>query len=180
MALSLRLMALTLVSTAVAAGSAFAADAPGACPAPGSPDAQVAVITRPKWVYSPDGNDMRALYPHYELAKLRNDNVMMDCTVAENGKLENCRILQDEHPGRGFDQASLKLSKVYMMTPLAQNPEWNALPECVRKAGAPHIVMPIHWMSHMEMPSKPPAGAPGAPGPAGPGANKGGDKPPAN
>jgi hypothetical protein len=120
---------------------------------------------------------MKALFPPYELRQLKNDLVLMDCVVADSGRLQNCRILQDERPGKGFDQASLKLSKVYLMTPLAQNPEWNALPECVRKAGNPHIVMPVHWTSHFEIPSKPPAGAPGAPGPAAPGANKPGDKP---
>ncbi len=167
------LFALGLASAAAVSSLAFAADAPapataaapaatGACPPPGSPDAQIAVITKPKWIHSPSSSDMVELYPHLEYTNQKNGKTLMDCAVADNGKLDNCRILQDEKPGRGYDKASLKLSKVYQMPPLATLPEWTSLPECVRKAGPPHVVMPVFWRTHFEMPP------PGADGKAAP------------
>ena len=156
MALSLRLTALVLVSAAAVSSLALAADAPApatssapaTCPPPGSPDAQIAIITKPKWIHSPSSDDMVRLFPPFEYKNQKNGKTLMDCAVAENGKLENCRILQDEKPGHGYDQASLKLSKVYQMEPLASVPEWTSLSECVRKSGPPHIVMPVYWRTH--------------------------------
>ena len=165
MAYSLRLMALALASTVALSGAALAADvpsapaagaAPAACAPPGSPDAQIAVITKPKWIHSPSSSDMHDLFPPFEYKNQKNGKTMMDCAVAENGKLENCRILQDEKPGRGYDKASLKLAKIYQMPPLAEVPEWNALSECVRKSGPPHIIMPVFWTTHFEAPPPPP------------------------
>ena len=158
MSLSLRLISLVLVSAACATGAAVAADAPAsppaaagapaACPPPGSPDAQIAIITKPKWIHSPTSDDMVKLFPPFEYKNQKNGKTLMDCAVADNGKLENCRILQDEKPGHGYDQASLKLSKVYQMVPLDMVPEWTSLSECVRKSGPPHIVMPVVWRTH--------------------------------
>ena len=155
MALSLRVIALALIAAAAASSSALAADAPAAppsapaaCPPPGSPDAQIAVITKPKWIHAPSSSDMVDLYPPFEFKQQKNGKAMMDCAVAEDGKLENCRILQEEPAGRGYGQASLKLSKIYRMTPLADFPDWTSLPECVRKAGHPHVVMPVAWKTH--------------------------------
>ncbi len=156
MATSLRLIAIALISAAAVSNSALAADAPApaapsapaACPPPGSPDAQIAVITMPKWLHTPSGTDMIDLFPPFEYKQQRNGKAMMDCAVADDGKLENCRILQEDPPGHGYGAASLKLSKIYRMTPLAQFPDWTALSECVRKAGHPHIVMPVAWKTH--------------------------------
>ena len=171
MSLSFRLIAIALASTAAFSASAVAADAPvapaaaaapGACPPPGSANAQIVIITKPKWLYAPTGEDMINFYPHMEYTNQKNGKTLMDCAVTEKGKLDSCRILEDEKPGRGYDKASLKLAKIYQMAPLDTLPEWTTLPECVRKAGPPHIVMPVSWRTHFEMP---PAGtAPAKPG----------------
>jgi hypothetical protein len=137
------LFALALISAAATAGAAWADNA--GCPAPGSADAKVAVFPNPHWLRSPSNDDMVNAYPAMALRLHKSDETQMDCSVADDGKLENCKVLKDEKPGAGFDRASVKLSSSYRMAPLASLPEYTALPDCVRKAGPPHVVISVTW-----------------------------------
>ncbi len=171
MARPLRVFALALISAAAASSSALAADAagPAACPPPGSPDAQIAVIAKPHWIREPDSRDMVDNYPKFALKQLKSDIVVMDCTVTDAGKLANCRVLSDRRPGAGFDKATLDLARAYQMPPLASLPEFTSLSECVRKAGPPHVVEQIFWRTagSVNLPPAPP-GSPPFPTPGGP------------
>ncbi|HUO11404.1 MAG TPA: hypothetical protein VMU37_01480 [Caulobacteraceae bacterium] len=137
------IFALALVSAAAAAGVAWADDAN--CPPPGSPDAKVVVFPNPHWLRSPSSDDMVNAYPPMALRLHKTDQTETDCTVADDGKLQSCKVLKDDKPGAGFDKASVKLSSAYRMAPLASLPEYTSLPDCARKSGPPHVVIPVTW-----------------------------------
>jgi protein TonB len=146
---SFRLMVLAFTAAAAISSPALAqssaASDSAACPQPGAANAQTVIITKPKWVKTPDGDDVKDAYPPLALKQQRGDETMMDCSVADDGKLTDCRLLSDKKPGMGFDKAAIKLSKIFRMAPLASIPEYAALPDCIRKAGPPHVLIPMNW-----------------------------------
>ena len=149
MAFSRNLMVLAVVAAAVTASSAMAADpapapAAAACPAPDNKDA-VAYIKNPKWLRRPSGEDVDKVYPPHEKREHKSGRTVMDCAIADNGTLESCSIIEDKRPGMGFDKAALSLAKLFKTPPLADQPAFNGLPECIRKLGAPHVVIPMDF-----------------------------------
>ncbi|HEY5409533.1 MAG TPA: hypothetical protein VIJ94_02290 [Caulobacteraceae bacterium] len=148
MPLSRSVIAIFVVAAAAASGAALAADAPSSpagCPAADAKDAPVAYIKNPKWVHQPAGEDVIALYPTFEYRMHKTDHTVVDCAVAEDGGLQDCTVVDDKKPGKGFDKATLGLAKLYKMPPLATQPAFTGLPECVRKLGPPHVVIPMDW-----------------------------------
>ena len=150
---SLRLLALALASAAALSSSAFAqqpaqpppAQASEACPPPGDANARIVVITKPTWVKRPDGDDVTHAYPPFALKQQKSDATTVDRAVADDGQLANCRVLSDKKPGLGFDKAALQLAKLYRMEPLSSVADFASLPDCIRKAGPPHVVLPMDW-----------------------------------
>ncbi len=149
MVFSVRTIALAAVSTAALSGVALAADAnpaaPG-CPAPGSKDA-VAYIKNPKWIRQPNGDDVTKVYPPFAYREHKSDHTVVDCAVGDDGGLQDCTLLEDKRPRQGFDKATVSLTRLYRMSPLAEQPAYTGLPECVRKLGAPHVVIPMNWFA---------------------------------
>jgi hypothetical protein len=146
------MIAAGLVAAAALSGTALAADttpapAPGAaanCPAAGSKDA-VAYIKNPKWLRHPSADDVQSAYPPHELKELKTDRTVVDCAISDDGGLQDCTVVDDQRPHLGFDAATLKLTKLYKMSPLAEQPAYTSMAECVRKLGAPHVVIPMDW-----------------------------------
>ncbi|HEX4096546.1 MAG TPA: hypothetical protein VHX64_07445 [Caulobacteraceae bacterium] len=139
---------------AASASASFAQNAPpaaaappaagaSACPAPDSKD--VAYIKNPKWLHHPSTDDVQNAYPPHELKELKTDHTVVDCGISDDGALQDCSVVEDQRPHLGFDSATLRLTKLYKMSPLAQQPAYTGLPDCVRKLGAPHVVIPMDW-----------------------------------
>lgn len=152
MTLPRNLMALVAAATVLAAGSALAADPPAPAPAPATsgcpaPDAKdaVAYIKNPKWLRRPSGDDVMRVYPPHEQREHKSDRTVMDCAIADDGTLQTCEVIDDKKPGVGFDKAALSMAKLFKMPPLAEQPAFTGLPECIRKLGSPHVVIPMDW-----------------------------------
>ena len=146
MSYSRKLMVLVVAAAAASASSAIAADpapapATAGCPSPDNKDA-VAYIKNSKWIRHPTGDDVAKVYPPHEMREHKSDRVVMDCAVSDDGSLQSCDVVEDKRPGLGFDKAALSLSKLFKMAPLLEQPAFTGLPECVRKLGAPHVVIP--------------------------------------
>ncbi len=88
---------------------------------------------------------MKKAHPAHALREGKTDRVVMDCTIADDGTLRDCAVIEDKRPGFGFDKASLGLAKLFKMSPLDQQAAFTSLPECVRKLGAPHVVIPLDF-----------------------------------
>lgn len=149
MVLSFRPIVIALAATAAVSGSALAADASSSSAACPPPDAkgQVAYIKNLAWVRHPSGDDVTKLYPPFALRGHKNDRTVVDCAVADDGSLTDCSVVEDKKPGLGFDKAALSLAKLYKAPPLAEQPAFTGLPECIRKLGAPHVVIPMDWFA---------------------------------
>ena len=148
MALSRCVIAVVFAATAVLSSAASAADASSSsagCPASDSKDAQVAFIKNPKWIRRPSGDDVTKVYPPFAYREHKSDRTVVDCAVADDGGLQDCSLVEDKRPHQGFDKAALSLAKLYTMPPLASQPAYTGLPECIRKLGPPHVVIPMDW-----------------------------------
>jgi hypothetical protein len=155
MTLSPRMIAAALAAAAGLSGSALAADtappassapAPGAAPACPAPDSkEVAFIKNPKWIKRPSSDDVQSAYPPHELKELKQDHTVVDCAISDDGGLQDCTVVEDQRPHLGFDSATLRLTKLYKTAPLAEQTAFTNMPECIRKLGAPHVVIPMDW-----------------------------------
>ncbi len=145
---SVRLIVSALVSTAALSNSALAADASAvsaACPAPEAKDAPVAYIKNPAWIHQPSGEDVTRVYPPYAYKEHKRGHTAVDCAIGDDGALKDCTVVEDQKPGQGFDKAALSLTKLFKMPPLASQAAYTGMPECIRKLGPPHVVIPINW-----------------------------------
>jgi hypothetical protein len=123
--------------------SAAPAAGPPACPAPDSKD--VAFIKNPKWISHPSADDVNKAFPAFEMKQHKSDRTVVDCAITDDGSLQDCTVVEDKRPHVGFDKATLSLTRLYKMEPLASQPAYTSMPECVRKLGAPHVVIPMDW-----------------------------------
>jgi len=72
----------------------------------------------PDWRRLPMSVDdyMRA-YPANALKERRSGRGVVDCAVAPNGKLQDCRVVLEDPAGSGFGDAALKLTRFYRFRP---------------------------------------------------------------
>ncbi len=150
MILSRRMIAIVVASVAAISSSALAADASSdsaGCPAPNAKDAPVAYIKNPKWLRQPSGDDVTNAYPPLAYKGHKSDRTLVDCSITDDGLLKDCSVVDDKRPGKGFDKATLGLTKLYKMPPLAEQPAYTGMPECIRKLGAPHVLLPMDWFA---------------------------------
>ncbi len=149
MPLSRSVIAIFVVAAAAVSGAALAADAPNSpagCPAPDAKDA-VAFIKNPKWVRQPSGDDVTHYYPPMSYREHKSDRTVVDCAITDDGALQDCTVVDDKRPGKGFDKATLSLTKLYKMPPLSTQAAYTSMPECIRKLGPPHVVIPMDWFA---------------------------------
>lgn len=84
-------------------------------PAPAAPPAP-AVITNPRWIERPSGQDFADLYPRRAAQAEREGRVVLDCVVAANGRI-SCTVASEEPEGWGFGEASLRASRRFRIAP---------------------------------------------------------------
>lgn len=82
-----------------------------------------AVITRPEWARRPSSEDMKRVYPEAARAKELTGQVALSCTVARDGGLVGCKVVNEDPPGRGFGEAALRLTPLFRLTPDGTLPE---------------------------------------------------------
>jgi protein TonB len=87
----------------------------------GAPEAIGAVncaTNGPDWRRLPiNAEDYMRAYPANALKERRPGRGVVDCAVAPNGKLQDCRVVLEEPAGSGFGDAALKLTRFYRFRP---------------------------------------------------------------
>jgi protein TonB len=101
---------------------------------PNPPDS--AVIKKPKWVSLPSGDDMAFAYPDQALDKGVRAHVVALCQVTIDGKLDTCRVQEEQPSGYGFGAATLQVMTKFRMSP--------KLPDGSAAAGR-WVSVPFNW-----------------------------------
>jgi protein TonB len=106
-------------------------DAPGSgpvtiTPAPpsvGEPPAQIQpkVVTRPNWLKKPGASEFSRFYPESAMRRGVGGMATLNCTVAANGSIQACSVLDETPSEEGFGKAAIKLSKFFRMSPQMEN-----------------------------------------------------------
>jgi protein TonB len=81
-------------------------------PAKGPP-----VISSPRWISKPTGEQVARYYPPRALESGTEGSVMMSCTVTASGSVTACRVTSETPAGQGFGNAGIRLSKFFKMSP---------------------------------------------------------------
>jgi TonB family protein len=77
------------------------------------------VITRPVWVQRPSGEDMARYYPAAATkAGVTDAQVVLECAVTADGRLEKCRTRMEKPADHGFGEATIELAQHFRMQPL--------------------------------------------------------------
>ncbi|MFT4250948.1 MAG: TonB family protein [Caulobacter sp.] len=103
-------LALVALLASSAAGAVWAAN-------PAAPSVEPAVITRPIWLEKPDADDLARYYPADAAAAKAPGRALISCTVALDGRLENCRVVRQSDGPYAFGDAALQLSQFFRMQP---------------------------------------------------------------
>jgi TonB family protein len=99
-------MAGVLCAFALSATCAAAA----ASPAP-------AQVTNPDWEKIPNGDDFAARFPPQALEAGKGGRADIECKVAAEGFLKNCRVVSETPKGEGFGNAALAMAWDFKMKP---------------------------------------------------------------
>ena len=76
---------------------------------------------RPNWTRAPAGDDMSTYYPDRAQREGLNGRAVIDCTVTDDGHLDNCTAISEEPANYGFGDAALKLAHLFKMKPQMAN-----------------------------------------------------------
>ena len=79
------------------------------------------LITEPAWIKLPGGDDMARVYPGDAQARGVEGRAIIQCDVALDGLLRNCRVVEETPPGYGFGVALLLLAPQFKMKPATRN-----------------------------------------------------------
>lgn len=94
------------------------------------------LISRPRWLTKPSGDDLRKLFPRTALRNGISGRATMVCVVTVEGRMGNCRTDSETPEGMGFGEATLKLAPRFRMTTMTD--------DCVGVDGAT-IIIPVAW-----------------------------------
>lgn len=86
-----------------------------------APPADEGVFVRPDWERKPTGMEVAQYYPLLPALTGMKGHATITCLVTVSGALENCRVIEETPPGRGFGAAALKATKVMRMRPATLN-----------------------------------------------------------
>ncbi len=92
---------------------ADAPPAPAARPAP--------VIVKPDWVVKPVGADIADVYPPEAVKAGLGGAATIGCAVSLEGRLVDCKVLDEAPAQAGFGEAALKLSERFQMKPMTRD-----------------------------------------------------------
>lgn len=75
------------------------------------------IITNPDWAERPTGKDVSEFYPGRASQLGYAGQATLSCIVLADGHLSECKVVGEEPEGRGFGDATLKLSTTFRMKP---------------------------------------------------------------
>jgi protein TonB len=89
----------------------------------GDPPAQPPprVVTRPNWLKKPGASEFSRFYPESAMRRGVGGMATLNCTVAANGTIQACSVLDETPSEEGFGKAAVKLSKFFRMSPQMEN-----------------------------------------------------------
>lgn len=99
----------TLVNTTTATGTA---SEPVDTTPSGPP-----VITSPRWVSQPNGEQLTRAYPDRALSRSVSGLAQLSCLVQANGTVTACSVVSETPGGYGFGRAALGLTRYFRMSP---------------------------------------------------------------
>lgn len=89
----------------------------------GDPPAQPQpkVVTRPNWLKKPGASEFSRFYPESAMRRGVGGMATLNCTVAANGSITACSVLDETPAEEGFGKAAIKLSRFFKMSPQMEN-----------------------------------------------------------
>jgi protein TonB len=97
----------------------FTSDPPSAGDPPAL--AQPKVVTRPNWLKKPGASEFSRFYPESAMRRGVGGMATLNCTVAANGTIQACSVLDETPSEEGFGKAAIKLSRFFKMSPQMEN-----------------------------------------------------------
>jgi protein TonB len=82
---------------------------------------QPKVITRPNWLKKPGASEFSRFYPESAMRRGVGGMATLNCTVAANGTIQACSVLDETPSEEGFGKAAVKLSRFFKMSPQMEN-----------------------------------------------------------
>ncbi len=79
------------------------------------------VVTRPNWLKKPGASEFSRFYPESAMRRGVGGMATLNCTVAANGAIQACSVLDETPSEEGFGKAAIKLSKFFRMSPQMEN-----------------------------------------------------------
>ncbi|MDZ4370575.1 MAG: TonB family protein, partial [Phenylobacterium sp.] len=104
---------------AILAATTSFAQAPGTSATAAPPPA--AVVTNPDWLRRPTVEDVQKFYPALANALTLEGYALISCSVAADGRLPDCRALEEAPRGLGFGDAAVAMSRTFLMRPQTIN-----------------------------------------------------------
>lgn len=94
------------------------------------------VITNPGWEKPPSALDLAPYYP--PRARLENveGKATIECKVAIDGSLSDCRVVSEEPAGYGFGEATVQAARTFRMRPRTENG---------KPVGGAEVRIPLTW-----------------------------------
>lgn len=74
-------------------------------------------ITKPDWAAKPTADDLARFYPPGAVAANAGGRATIDCRVTVEGRLTQCKVLQENPGDLGFGAAALQLAETFQMRP---------------------------------------------------------------
>ncbi|KQY32727.1 energy transducer TonB [Caulobacter sp. Root487D2Y] len=82
---------------------------------------QPRVVTRPNWLKKPGASEFSRFYPESAMRRGVGGMATLNCTVAANGSIQACSVLDETPSEEGFGKAAIKLSRFFKMSPQMEN-----------------------------------------------------------
>jgi protein TonB len=79
------------------------------------------VVTRPNWLKKPGASEFSRFYPESAMRRGVGGMATLNCTVAANGTIQACSVLDETPSEEGFGKAAIKLSRFFKMSPQLEN-----------------------------------------------------------
>lgn len=97
----------------------LAADPPPPAPPPWPADPTRPVfVGETNWLRRPTPTQLADAWPAAARAAGATGKVLMDCLLAYDGGLKDCRVISETPPGMGFGAAALGLARLYQLQPM--------------------------------------------------------------
>jgi protein TonB len=112
-------------------------------PSAAAPQGQApSIIQGARWVKEPSAEDLARAYPVLAIHQSIDDHVALRCSVKADGKMSKCKVVKDEQPGFGFDEAALGLARLFTME--TTRPDGKSMVGTV-------VVIPINFVSGQKL-----------------------------